>query len=97
MKANGRPRSFGPARFPLTVTPNSNDVLNKNTRPAAQAHNARSYIASDPIRVVLPFEDQASADVISAQVKDLSEKIYSIVQPVFVSQKIGRYLKFARS
>ena len=42
---------------------------------------------SDPMRVVLPFKDQASADVVRAQLKDLSQKINMTIQPVFVSQK----------
>ena len=48
---------------------------------------------SDPIRVVLPFRHQVSADVVRAQLKDLSQKIQATVQPVFVTQKIGRDLK----
>ena len=48
---------------------------------------------SDPIRVVLSFKDQASADIVRSQLKDLSQKIQTTVQPVFVSQKIGRDLK----
>ena len=44
----------------------------------------------DPIRVVLPFKDQASADIVRAQPKDLSQKIQTTLQPVFVSQKIER-------
>ena len=48
---------------------------------------------SDPIRVVLPFEDQASADIVRAQLEDLSHKIHTTVQPVFVSQKIEQDLK----
>ena len=47
----------------------------------------------DPIRVVLPFKDQASADIVRAQLKDLSQKIQTTLQPVFVSQKIERDLK----
>ena len=47
----------------------------------------------DPIRVVLPFKDQASADIVGAQLKDLSHNIQTTVQPVFVSQKIERDLK----
>ena len=43
---------------------------------------------SDLIRVVLPFKDQASADVVRTQLKDLSQKIQTTAQPVFVSQKI---------
>ena len=47
----------------------------------------------DPIRVIVPFKDQASADIVRAQLKDLSHKIQTTVQPVFVSQKIERHLK----
>ena len=47
----------------------------------------------DPIRVVLPFKDQASADIVRAQLKDLRQKFQTTVQPVFVSQKIERDLK----
>ena len=48
---------------------------------------------SDPIRVVLQFKDQASADIVHSQLKDLSQKIQTTGQPVFVRQKIGRDLK----
>ncbi|XP_068681900.1 uncharacterized protein [Montipora foliosa] len=48
---------------------------------------------SDPIRVVLLFKDQASADIVRSQLKDLSHKIHTTVQPVFVSQKIKQDLK----
>ncbi|XP_022794380.1 uncharacterized protein LOC111333127 [Stylophora pistillata] len=48
---------------------------------------------SDPIRVVLPYKDQASTDIVRAQLKDLSHRIQTTLQPVFVSQKIGRDLK----
>ena len=41
-----------------------------------------------PIRVVLQFKDQASADIVRVQPKDLSQKIYTTVQPALVSQKI---------
>ena len=39
---------------------------------------------SDLIRVVLPFKDQASTDVVRTQLKDLSQKIQTTVQPVDV-------------
>ena len=43
---------------------------------------------TDPIRVVLQFKDQASADIVRVPPKDLSQKIHTTVQPVLVSQKI---------
>ena len=49
--------------------------------------------SSDPVRVILPFKDQSSADIVRRQLQDLSRKIHTTVSPVFVSQKIGRDLK----
>ena len=43
--------------------------------------------------VVLPFKDQASADIVRVQLKDFSQKIYTTEQPVYVSQKIEQDLK----
>ena len=48
-------------------------------------HNMRS--------VVLPFKDQASADIVQVQLKDLSQKIHTTEQPVYVSQQIEQDLK----
>ena len=52
---------------------------------------------TDPIRFVLSFKDQASADIVRVQLKDLGQKIHSIVQPVFVSQKIKQDLKLRKA
>ena len=48
---------------------------------------------TDPIRVFLPIKDQALANIVRVQLKDLSQKIHTNVQPVFVSQKIEQDLK----
>ena len=42
----------------------------------------------DTIRVVLPFKDQISADSVRKQLKNLSLKVHTTIQPVFVSRKI---------
>jgi hypothetical protein len=47
----------------------------------------------EPVRIVLPFKDQASADFLRTQLKDLSTKTNTIIQPVFISHKIERDLK----
>ena len=47
----------------------------------------------DPVRIVLPFKDQVSADIVRTQLNDLSQKIRKTIQPVFVSQKINQHLK----
>ena len=41
-----------------------------------------------PIRIVLPFKDQKSANAVRRQLGDLSRKIDAVVQPVYTSQKI---------
>ena len=46
----------------------------------------------DTIRVVLPFNDQISADIVRKQLKDLSLKVHTTIQPVFVSRKIEQEL-----
>ena len=38
----------------------------------------------DTIRVILPFKDQLSADIVKKQLKDLSFKIHTTIEPVFV-------------
>ena len=42
---------------------------------------------------VLPSKDQASADIVHVQLKDLSQKIHTTIQPVFVSQRIEQDIK----
>ena len=44
-------------------------------------------------RVVIPFKDQDSANIVKAHLKDLSIKVQTTIQPVFVSRKIGQDLK----
>ena len=44
-------------------------------------------------RVVLPFEDQKSADTVRKQLSDLSNKINHTLQSVFKSHKICEDLK----
>jgi len=42
-----------------------------------------------PIRIVLPFKDQKSANAARHQLGDLSRKIDAVVQPVYTSHKIS--------
>ena len=44
----------------------------------------------DTVRVILPFRDQISADIVRKQVKDLSLKVHTTIQPVFVSRKLNK-------
>ena len=49
------------------------------------------------IRVVLLFKDQISADTVREQLKQLSLKVYTTIQPVFVSRKIEQELNVKES
>ena len=44
------------------------------------------------VRVVLPFKDQISADMLKEQLKDPSLKVNATIQPVFASRKIEQEL-----
>ena len=46
----------------------------------------------DTIRVILPFKDQISADIVKKRLKDLSLKVHITIQLVFVSRKIEQEL-----
>jgi len=46
-----------------------------------------------PIRIVLPFKDQKSANAVRNQLSELIRKINAVVQPVYVSKNIKRHFK----
>ena len=52
-----------------------------------------SLTGNDVTRVVIPFKDQDSANIVKTQLKDLSIKLQTTIQPVFVSRKVGQDLK----
>ena len=47
----------------------------------------------DPIRIVLPFKDQKSANSVRRQLGDLSRKINVDISPVYTSRKIKDEVK----
>ena len=63
-----------------------------SSRITAQQH-PQSTKDKNLVRVVLPFKDQRSADIVRNRLKDLSRKTSVTIQPVFVSQKINDLLK----
>ena len=48
---------------------------------------------NDVTRVVIPFKDQDSANIVKTQLQDLSIKLQTTIQPVFVTREIGQDLK----
>ncbi|KXJ13653.1 hypothetical protein AC249_AIPGENE27152 [Exaiptasia diaphana] len=45
-------------------------------------------------RIVLPFKEQKTADMVKRRLKDLGNKINIALQPVFTSRKLGDELKY---
>ena len=60
-------------------------MTSRDTIPTPQTDNNH--------RIVLPFKDQRSADIVKKHLSDLSNKIDHILQPVFRSRKLGDDLK----
>ena len=46
-----------------------------------------------PVRIVLPYKDQKSANVVRKQLADLSRKINADISPVYTSRKIKDEIK----
>ena len=66
------------------VTANvSGDVRSKQTCDDKKA----------PVRIILPFKDQRSANSVRRQLGELSRKIGKDIHPVYTSQKIGSNIK----
>ena len=59
-----------------------------------QVHDVQ---ANAPIRIIMPFKDQRSADIVRRQVSDLGKKINSDLYPVFTSRKIADDIKVAEA
>ncbi|XP_068704763.1 uncharacterized protein [Montipora foliosa] len=61
-----------------------------NVRVADQSPLQSKSTTENTTLVVLPFKDQESANIVKTQLKDLSVKLQTIVQPVFTSRKIAQ-------
>ena len=61
-----------------------------NLRVADQSPLQSKSTTKNTTRVVIPFKDQESANIVKTQLKDLSVKLQTIVQPVFTSRKIAQ-------
>lgn len=63
---------------------------NQGSRPTAHSINRHDYT---PIRVIVPFKDQVSANAVKKRLTDLSSKLKTTIQPVFISRKLNEDLK----
>ena len=53
--------------------------------------------ASAPVRIILLFKDQQSADVVRRQLSDLGKKIHNDLHPVFTSKRTADDIKVAEA
>ena len=60
---------------------------------ADQQHIPSTDTTSHPIRLIISFKDQVSANVVKKRLTDLSSKIKTTIQPVFISRKLNEDLK----
>ena len=60
---------------------------------SGQQHIPSNEIPTPTIRIVIPLKDQASANVVKKRITDLSSKIKTTIQPVFISRKLNKDLK----
>ena len=87
-------RMFTKLKYPLNLV-NSAIAMCKNSATQGR-HETPTVTDADvqkTVRLILPFKDQKSADTARQQLKDLSQKIRTNLQPVFTSHKIEEKLK----
>ena len=64
-----------------------------DSKVADQQHIPLTDTTTHPIRVIIPFKAQVSANVMKKRLTDLSSKIKTAIQPVFISRKLNENLK----
>ena len=57
----------------------------------------RDVQTNAPIRIILPFKCQRSADVVRRQLSNLGKKIFSDLRPVFTSRKLANDIRVAEA
>ena len=64
-----------------------------DSKVSDQQHIPPTATTTHTIRVIIPLKDQASANVVKKCLTDLSSKIRTTIQPVFISRKLNEDLK----
>ena len=60
---------------------------------SSQQNISSSREKMNTVRVILPFKDQASANVVKQRLNNLSAKINNVIQPVFISRKLNEDIR----
>ena len=75
--------------YPITMI---NSTINKFIQNISSGENDARVEDNSILRITLPFKDQTSANSVRRQMRDLSYKIGTTLQPVFVSKKLEQDL-----
>jgi len=70
-----------------------NSTINNFVRDMSLGADVKRVKDSSVVRNSLPFKDQISANAVRRQMKDLSHKLGTVVEPIFVSKKLEQGLK----
>ena len=79
----------------LIINSTLNNFVSSRVADLQPSQASVEMTSCDMTRVVIPFEDQDLAKIVKPQfIKDLSFKLHipQIIQPIFVSKKIGQDL-----
>ena len=76
--------------YPLAMI---NSIITKSIQSLSFDTREKNKEDSSVVRVILPFKDQTSANAVRRQMRDLSHKIGTTLQPVFTSRKLEQDLK----
>ena len=74
------------------INSTSNTFVSSRVADPQPSQASAEMTSCDVTRVVIPFKEQESANFVKTQLKDLSLKLHTTIQPVFVSKKIGQDL-----
>ena len=76
--------------YPLAII---NSSITKTIQSFSFGTREKNKEDSNVVRASLPFKDQTSANAFKRQMRDLSHKIGTTLQPVFISRKLEQDLK----
>ena len=76
--------------YPLAMI---NSIITKTIQSLSFGTREKNKEDSSVVRVIVPFKDQTSANAVRRQMRDLSYKIGTTLQPVFTSRKLEQDLK----
>ena len=79
---------FSRLKYPQhLINPTMNTFVSSTVADPQPSQASAEMTRCDVTRVVIPFKDQESANLVNTQLKDLSLKLHTKIQPVFVSKK----------